>query len=358
MPECVSYKTCGTKCNKRVPIENGRCGVHERIYVKKGPTRCALDELKYRYQKEQRRLGMEPIDLEMFDLALDRLRTQYRNDMREIRVRGNADDGIRELDNLARQRAVQERREREEIRRLNRRLMWEEFEFLNLLDLAAPVVLQPPVRQQLGTFALDPQNVHTQLAVQKTIRDIQKILTISVPLEYRWSIQTCSKTIGEIILHCNLTPSAALQMTSKYCNREQIYDLQEGIYGKVLDGVWQFIQTSSDKEDLYKILKSEMQDNIGMCSQGNLSRLVNILSGYVDGIGSEETISDKLGRQLPNLLHVVNVYERMRYAVDILLESKLEKSEWMIWITPLFDEFDETEITVLLDATLSVHGSP
>jgi hypothetical protein len=147
-------------------------------------------------------------------------------------------------------------------------------------------------------------------------------------------------------------------MTSKYCNREQIYDLQEGIYGKVLDGVWQFIQTSPDKEDLYKILKSEMQDNIGMCSQGNLSRLVNILSGYVDGIGSEETISDKLGRQLPNLLHVVNVYERMRYAVDILLESKLEKSEWMIWITPLFDEFDETEITVLLDATLSVHGSP
>jgi hypothetical protein len=39
---------------------------------------------------------------------------------------------------------------------------------------------------------------------------------------------------------------------------------------------------SPNNEDLKKILASELEDNIGMCQQGNLTRLCNILSGYLD----------------------------------------------------------------------------
>ena len=73
-------------------------------------------------------------------------------------------------------------------------------------------------------------------------------------------------------------------MTQHYCNDHDIYDLGKGIYANVLNGVWQYIKSSEHSEDLKRILKSELEDNLGMCAQGNLSRLCNILSGYMEEI--------------------------------------------------------------------------
>ena len=98
-----------------------------------------------------------------------------------------------------------------------------------------------------------------------------------VPAEYRWNMETIAKTPGEIIAECKISIAAGKLLMEKYTSDETIYDMVPGIYGKTLDSVWQYIKSSSDKEVLIKTLKIELEDNIGMCAQGNLTRLCNVL---------------------------------------------------------------------------------
>jgi hypothetical protein len=195
------------------------------------------------------------------------------------------------------------------------------------------------VRQQvdeLGAFAADNQNVHTTLMVQKVKAMVQKILEIPVPDEY---LTDTLKTPGEIILQCNLTKKAAQQMMSKYCEEVDIYDLGIGIYPCVLNSVWQYIKNSEHTEDLKKILASEMQDNIGMCQQGNLSRLCNILSGYLDGLivdtkSPREILGERLSQISQTNLNPVEMFLQARQALE---ELEIPQDEWDEWLTTLLD---------------------
>lgn len=194
---------------------------------------------------------------------------------------------------------------------------------------------------ELAQFSSDKQNIHRERTVDLTKEMVGKILAIEVPKEYRWNMANLSKTIADIVSQCNLTPRAGWQMMSKYCQDESIYDMQNGIYGLVLDGVWQFILKSEHKDDLCKALRQEMEDNIGMCAQGNLSRLCNILSGYMDGIGPQESVSEVLGRTLPKLMDIEDIEERLTKARQILTENKVSVSEWETWLEPLVSDQEE-----------------
>jgi hypothetical protein len=127
-------------------------------------------------------------------------------------------------------------------------------------------------------------------------------------------------------------------MFNQYVSNVSIYDIEEGIYGKVLDSVWQYVKTSPDKADLCKILKTEMRDNIGMCAQGNLSRICNILAGYMEGVGAQESLSERLGRLLPPLMSIEDHGERIRQACVILAENKVPADEWDTWMEPILEE--------------------
>ena len=187
----------------------------------------------------------------------------------------------------------------------------------------------------LAAFASDRQNVHTALSVRMATQVVSRVLKIAVPEEYRWNMKTVSKTVGEIITCCKLTSDEMVEMLNRYIRDDDVYEMGRGIYGKVLDGVWQYIRASPDKEDMCRILKHELRDNIGMCAQGNLTRLCNVLSGYMDGIGPQESVSERLGRELPLLLEVVDVTERMTRAKALLREVALPETEWVPWLEAL-----------------------
>jgi len=170
--------------------------------------------------------------------------------------------------------------------------------------LGAIAMAVPNPNNALARIANDAQNVHTQLVVEQTKKNVAEILKIPVPELFKWQTKRLSMTYKQIILFCHLSPKSAWQFSSMYCSDATIYDLEPGIFGKVVDGVWQFIKNSPDKADLKKILAAELRDNIGMCAQGNLSRMCNVLQGYLEGIGQKESVNAILGREFPKLMEI------------------------------------------------------
>jgi hypothetical protein len=189
-----------------------------------------------------------------------------------------------------------------------------------------------PVVEGLAAFVADRQNVHTTVVVQLVKDSVDMILQIPVPPEY----QGTQKTLGEIILECNIPDAATLQMSMKYCSLDDIYELGHGIYRRVLDCVWQFIKTSPDADSLKRILATEMTDNIGMCAQGNLSRLCNILSGYLDGVNMDvKSKNVLLAERLAPLAQLANYHTRMEQARAIFEELQIPENDRAVWLEPL-----------------------
>ena len=197
------------------------------------------------------------------------------------------------------------------------------------------VVMALPNPHVLARIANDNQNVHTQLVVEQTKKNVQEILKIPVPEIFKWQSKKLSMTYKTIIMFCHLSPKSAWQFSSMYCSDATIYDLEPGIFGKVVDGVWQFISKSPDKQDLKKILTSELRDNIGMCAQGNLSRICNVLQGYLEGIEQKESISEILGREFSKLMEIEGVTERLNKGKLILFNNNVPEDQWENWLEPL-----------------------
>jgi hypothetical protein len=192
-----------------------------------------------------------------------------------------------------------------------------------------------PAEQQLARIANDTQNVHTQLVVEQTKKNIAEILKIPVPSDYMWQRNRLSLTYKTIVMFCHLSPKSVWQFSSMYCSDATIYEMEPGIFGKVVDGVWQYISKSPDRADLKKILATELRDNIGMCAQGNLSRICNVLQGYLEGIGQKESIATILGREFPKLMEIENETERVHQGIEILRANNVPDDQWTHWLDPL-----------------------
>jgi len=331
-----------------------RCGVHVRTQNKVGPNQIRRDELKYIHQMNTRNiystLSIQGIEtqVELNRIFRERqtaireegIRYQLAKHMLEITINQETDaNGGIDADEPAIERNNAARRARDEARRE----LWARRDAIRAQRRAAFRQAPNGARHihpdgELANLANDRQNIHTAVVVAKVKENIEKVLQILVPPEYQTDT---IKTPGEIILECKLSKQAAWQMMAKYCADEDIYDLGVGIYPRVLNSVWQFIKASPHAEDLKKILASEMEDNIGMCAQGNLSRICNILSGYLDGINDEiKSRNQILGELLAPLMDIDNTHDRLKQAIRILKEHNVPVDERDTWLEPLGDNVD------------------
>lgn len=312
--QCCSIKLDGNQCTIR--STEIRCKIHEAKYQITGPNATRVTELRNIHTKNIReiyRAHPEARETRRAEIRAENIRYLTAVDalMRSIQELGqqNDDDPF-----VARRLARIEERRQARFRLMEN-------------QPRQPV----PIRRELEAFALDTQNVHTTVVVDAVKHTIAKVLEIPVPIEYR---SDTMKTLTEIIDQCQPSRKAVWQMTAKFCNDEDIYDMGPGIYAKVLNSVWQYIKSSEHGEDLKKILSSELVDCIGMCAQGNLSRICNVLSGYMEGLeirSSREILQDKLAQ----LMEIDDVTSRVQVGRAILHNAHIPVTEWTAWLEAL-----------------------
>lgn len=341
MSQCVGIKHSGERCTVMVIGEtpHPRCAIHTAAMFKVGPNNIRRNELKYANKRAENIIFRDTPQAELPN-AMRLQRIQYLTDLHALEqqiARETAENG----GNNADQPFIEHERQRRLARHAARMAARQEARDAYLQRQAARnarVVenrIPQPVGRELAELAADRQNVHTDVVVEKVKRTVETVLKIPVPPEYQTETL---KTSGEIILECGLTKQSAWQMMSKYCADDDIYDMGHGIYGRVLNSVWQYIKASPHKEDLKKILAVELKDNIGMCAQGNLSRLCNILSGYLDGVDTEaKSKNEIIGERFSAITNIIDLQQRVEAGHRILEELQVPAEEHGQWLEALTD---------------------
>jgi len=348
------------RCKLRATAGEELCRLHAGSKERTGPNKWAQQQMKLSHRSEMMRFNLErdeiiarhedpaikQLAMDAYEtthaVLIDRHRLQYRNlltqqeaeiDRTGINPDAQVEDRIRRMRQLREELMI-----RRQVAMENRAVIRE-----HIYNVPPNDIVRPAQERRLVDFANDPQNVHTTEMVEQTKKIVECVRRIPVPTEYSWDRLVASRTPFEIGLECKLSQKAAWQMISQYAQDVAIYDIEPGIYGKVLDSVWQFIKNAPEKAELCNVLRQEMEDNIGMCAQGNLSRVCNILSGYLEGVSSVESLAERLGRLFPPLLEVENLEERIRQAVEILRENSMPRDQWESWLESLVSEGHELE---------------
>lgn len=213
----------------------------------------------------------------------------------------------------------------------SRRALWRCFVNLNLLgqmEIGAlrNVLQQPPDAAPVNNaFVADNQNVHRTETVKYVTDIYNKLLKLPVPAGIR--------TLQEVPFYCKLNAAATLLFVKHYAEPVDIYELKTP-YPKAMDAVWAYIQVHPEKEELYKRVADELTDNIGMCAQGNLSRICNILSGYLDGITPPVAKGELVQQKIAAIANddQPNKVARGRVA---LRELDVPAEDWAPWIEAL-----------------------
>lgn len=186
----------------------------------------------------------------------------------------------------------------------------------------------------LAGLAADGQNVHTQAVVNQTNDGITIIRSTVVPRG--------QKTVDEIfnawitvVPHCIELLSPVYEDMLKWGNCRTIIKKNDWEYRKALRGIWAKIKTYEGdiRLELTKRLWEECYESVGMCAQGHLSRLANVLVGFDETIKPpssskqyfQERIADLSRKDLPT-------DEKIKIATELMDEIGMPQDERAPWL--------------------------
>ena len=207
-------------------------------------------------------------------------------------------------------------------------------------DLDNGIVRGPPARTELEGFARDTQNIHTRIVTQQTNAALDILLNADVPSDQKTVTEThmCFMdhvALGRIKTGLDVIGSVDRDVKRWYrtttCRMEGDF-----LYKRTLDGLWAKIKTSSLRQELEIRLWQEMVDSLGMCGDGHISRLTNVLCGFDDAFAPQLSPAE----QLQNRMAVIAGMEggiilQVAEAMSAFKELKVPEEQWEAWIDAL-----------------------
>ena len=204
-------------------------------------------------------------------------------------------------------------------------------------DRERPVVFQrdPEGGIDLRAFAADAQSVHRSSVQNTTQRIIQQLITRPVPAD--------QETVFEINVDFNNPDivgwrNEAYKLTTINMFTDEYFSLEAFSvkYGDVVDRVWAFIRGHAERVELTVRLAQEISEGVGMCANGKMARLVNVLQGYDETLDAEpprEAFQSAIAALMSRPLA-----EREARARELFIEYHIPAEEHDVWLEPLREE--------------------
>jgi hypothetical protein len=108
-------------------------------------------------------------------------------------------------------------------------------------------------------------------SIQESIREsIQNILKFKPTIE----------NLNNLILNDNILTKNTKEILMEYSEDTSIHTILNITFGELLLYVFNRIQNNEHKDEIKRILNSEMHESICKCFTGRISRLINCLNGF------------------------------------------------------------------------------
>ena len=177
---------------------------------------------------------------------------------------------------------------------------------LERVNLDIGIRRDPKDSIDLEAFARDPQSVHRS-SVQDTIqKGLDFLMAIPVP-----PVMNAFHEILNEYMSANLFRSKR-PICHAFAIDLDTLSVQIGtqliVYTDLLDHLWSYIKEHRYRTELVKRLMEELEDGLDSCGNGKVSRLINVLAGFEEGIAAidlQEVFQTKMAalRSSPDRLH-------------------------------------------------------
>lgn len=178
----------------------------------------------------------------------------------------------------------------------------------------------PP--RTLGEIATNNQSVHTAAVSEQTNRGMELLLSQTVP-----------ETLDVVKVFDFRKDKLLRDDVRKWYKTETCKAENDYLYRNTLNGLWVLIQAHKEKVELLNRLFEEMKESVGMCCEGHLSRLCNVLVGFDDRFSPPVPVGELLQQRISAIAsQEVSVEQKVCLAWAVFEELKIPLEERDAWI--------------------------
>ena len=195
----------------------------------------------------------------------------------------------------------------------------------------------PPAAQtrELARLARDNQNVHTGVVTEQTNTATKKLLAVKVP-----ETQQTERTLTMVWLGgLNVSYGSYLRVANdinKWFNTKDCRARDDNMYRRLMRGLVALISSEKDDErktEMYRRCWEECQESVGMCCEGHISRLCNVLVGFDDAFQPPVSFGELLQSKMSAIAGLdVTEEEKRRQATAFFDEHGTPAEERVAWL--------------------------
>jgi hypothetical protein len=203
--------------------------------------------------------------------------------------------------------------------------------------LVHPVVVAQQARPAgLAALARDAQNVHTTAVVEQTNKGLDKLLEASKTEKHlRAPEWFAAKWLIRGYGAWNVTQRVVNDMLHWY-NMSFCKTANDYLYRRTLDGLYLTITRTNDaatRVELYKRAFEECHESVGMCCEGHISRLCNVLVGFDETFAPPVPFGEILQNKMAAIAALeVETEEKIRQATAFFNEFAVPEPDRAAWL--------------------------
>lgn len=200
-------------------------------------------------------------------------------------------------------------------------LLQEEIDFLRGENM-----MRRAPETELSKISSDVENVHDS----KVNKNIKKLASEILKFPPSSDIDVMKIIFTEI----SMSDEIRAQLTYMYYKKDRFLDYGEASYRKFMDCIISFALTQPEekKKEIFTILTNEIKDSIGLCFQGNISRLINVLSGFLE---IEITYEPSIQEVFAEISKIEDKNIKFEKAIRAFDDFAIEYSQWNHWLEAL-----------------------
>lgn len=205
-----------------------------------------------------------------------------------------------------------------------------------VFDVAPPVAAPPPPPVgELRALARDTQNVHTTAVSQQTNVATDKLLAMTVP-----ETQQTEKTLALVWLgNLNVSYGTFIRVANdvnRWFNTKDCRVVGDNLYRRLLRGLVATVGQEADAErrtEMYRRTWEESCEATGMCCEGHISRLCNVLVGFDEAFQPPVPFGEILQSKMAAIAGLdVSDEEKRRQATAFFDEHGTPAEERVAWL--------------------------